>query len=456
MSETRIAPRTIYQVSEVADILGGLLEDSLPRLWVQGEVSNFVRPASGHWYFTLKDAGAQLRCVMFKGSNFSIRPQPRDGDSVLVRGSVALYAARGDLQLICEHLEAAGEGALLRAFEQLKARLAAEGLFDEKLKRPLPRAPRAIGLITSATGAAVQDVRSALARRYPLCPVYLYPVPVQGNDAPPAIIQALRELPRRAPVDVILLVRGGGSLEDLWAFNDESLARAIRACTVPVVTGVGHEIDTTIADYAADLRAPTPTAAAELASPDMADWRTQIEAGSRDLGYAMQERLQAAHERLRQLAHRLQLLHPQRRLRDTAQRLDELSLRLQQSQRQQLQRTATHVRHLGSRLAAAAPLHAVRLRARQVEHLHARLHTRMQLGVQTRQAQLARADALLASLNPRAVLQRGYAIALRADGSVVSDARTATPGETLRVQLAQGALDTTITHIHPSIHKDNP
>jgi exodeoxyribonuclease VII large subunit len=226
--------RQVYSVSEVADILRGLLEDALPSIWVQGELSNFRNP-SGHWYFTLKDEQAQLRCAMFKGQNHLVKPQPRNGDAVLARGRLTYYGRGGDAQLVVEHLEPAGEGALLRAFEDLKKRLAAEGLFDEAVKRPLPAAPRGIGIITSSTGAALQDMLSTLRRRYPLGCVWLHAVPVQGDAACPAIVRALTELPRRAPVDVIILARGGGSLEDLWCFNHESLARAIRACAVPVV-----------------------------------------------------------------------------------------------------------------------------------------------------------------------------------------------------------------------------
>ena len=243
--------RTVHTVSELNAILRALVEDSLPSLWIQGEISNFSKPASGHWYFTLKDDGGAIRCAMFKRANYYVRPVPRDGDAVLVRAKASVYPARGELQLIVEHLEPAGTGALLAAFEALKAKLDAEGLFSPTIKRPVPQSARRIGLITSGTGAALHDVVSALSRRWPLAQVMLYPVPVQGSEAAPAIVRALAELPQRAPVDVILLVRGGGSLEDLWSFNDERVARAIRACIVPVVSGVGHEIDFTIADFAA-------------------------------------------------------------------------------------------------------------------------------------------------------------------------------------------------------------
>ena len=374
ISQTPI--RQIYQVSELAELLRSLLEDALPALWVEGELSNFRNP-SGHWYFTLKDERAQIRCAMFKGKNYLVRPTPKDGDHVRVRGQISFYEGRGDLQLIVEHLEPAGEGALLRAFEQLKAKLAAEGLFDEKLKRPIPEVPRGIGIVTSPTAAALQDILTTLRRRFPLGSVYVYSVPVQGDGAAPAIVQALDALPRRAPVDVIVLARGGGSLEDLWCFNDESIARAIRACAVPVVTGIGHEIDFTIADFAADLRAPTPTGAAERVSPDADAWRDRID----------------------QLGERLERAHPGRRLQQGLQRLD----------------------GLWERLAHVGP---ARLRA---------------LGEQLRMRQ-----QLLQSLNPRAILERGYAIAQTVDGHIVSDAAALTPGDALDVVLARGRVHTTV------------
>ena len=448
-SGSRIAPRTIYQVSELADLLRGLLEDSLPRLWVQGEVSNFVRPASGHWYFTLKDAGAQLRCVMFKGNNHLVRPQPRDGDSVLVRGTVGLYAARGDLQFVCEHLEPAGEGALLRAFEQLKARLAAEGLFDEKLKRPLPAVPRGIGVITSGTGAALQDILTTLARRFPLGRVWLYPVPVQGAEAPPAIIRALGELPRRAPVDVVILARGGGSLEDLWAFNDEGVARAIRACAVPVVSGVGHEIDFTIADLAADLRAATPTAAAERVSPSLAEWSQRLDSLESQLQGELHASLQDRAQRLDELAGRLQRLHPGRRLGEAAQRLDDSRQRLALAQQQLVRRNRLVIDNLAARLAAGSPDRVQALRRQSLDNLA----TRLAASLRTQQVQaslrLQQAQTLLQSLNPTAVLERGYAIALDAEGRALTDARQSSGGAALQVQLARGTLDVTVNRTQP-------
>lgn len=435
------AARTVYAVSELADILRGLLEDSLPSVWVSGEISNFSRPASGHWYFTLKDDRAQLRCAMFKNTNYYVRPQPKDGDAVLVRAKVGIYPARGELQMIVEHLEAAGTGALLRAFEQLKAKLAAEGLFDAALKRPLPAVPRVIGVITSGTGAALQDILNTLARRWPLATVALYPVPVQGKEAPPAIVRALRELPERAPADVILLARGGGSLEDLWAFNDEAVARAIRACPVPVVSGVGHEIDFTIADFAADVRAATPTAAAELVTPDIAERYGRIDSLDIQLIGLVQRRLQLAREQLLQQAGRLQRLHPGRRLQERAQRLDELDQRLRHAMQMRLQVKREALSLHSRRFESAAPLARVLQWQERLRLLADRLQRASHRLLAERAAQLRQAEALLNSLNPSAVLQRGYALAMAADGRVLHSADELAAGDRVTVRLADGGFE---------------
>jgi exodeoxyribonuclease VII large subunit len=441
--------RTVYAVSELAEILRGLLEDSLPSLWVQGEISNLAKPASGHWYFTLKDERAQLRCAMFRQANFYVRPPPANGDAVLLRGKVGIYPARGELQMIVDHLEPAGTGALLRAFEALKARLAAEGLFDAALKRPIPPAPRRIGLVTSGSGAALHDVLTALARRWPLAEVLLYPVPVQGAEAPAAIVRALAELPRRAALDVLLLVRGGGSLEDLWAFNEEAVARAIRACAVPVVTGVGHEIDLTIADFAADLRAATPTAAAELATPDVAEWAAHVAGIGGALRAAMQRRLQQAAERLARGQARLPALHPRRRLQERAQRLDELDQRLRHAWTLRLLAQRQRLQVQGGRLLRADPSQPLPGERRHLDSLATLLHGRMQALLLDRSVRLGRARTLLDSLNPDAVLGRGYAIVRDEQGVVLRDAAQARPGSAIEARLARGSLVAEVRETRP-------
>lgn len=441
-SETTAANgnRTIYQVSELSETLRNLVEGALPRIWVQGEISNFSRPASGHWYFTIKDARAQLRCAMFRNANLYIRPQPKDGDSVLIRAQLSFYTARGELQLICEHMEPAGEGALLRAFEELKRRLASEGLFDEHIKRELPRLPRAIGIITSATGAAIHDMLTTLARRYPLAPVYLSPVPVQGSEAPPAIVRALNALPRRAPVDVILLARGGGSLEDLWAFNDERVARAIRSCAVPVICGVGHEVDVTIADFAADLRAPTPTAAAEQVAPDISDWLAAVDQHQHRMGTAIERRLQGAAQRCDDHTRRLEAQHPGRRLLERRARLDELTARLRAAQGSVIARQQQRLAHRQTQLQARAPTQKLARDGHKLDQLQARAREALRRHVNDAQARLLRCEAPLQSLNPHAVLERGYAIALDANGRALTDVTQTQAGDALRVVLARGEL----------------
>jgi exodeoxyribonuclease VII large subunit len=279
--------RDIYTVGRLNREARGLLEAGLPSLWISGELSNLSRPSSGHWYFTLKDADAQVRCAMFRQRNLACRAAPRDGLKVLLRARVGLYEARGDFQLVVDHLEEAGEGELRQRFEALKLRLAGEGLFDAGRKRPPPRFPRRVGVVTSATAAALRDVLHVIRRRYPAMPVLIYPVPVQGAGAAREIGEMLVLADRRAEVDVLLLVRGGGSLEDLQAFNDEGLARVIAGLELPLICGVGHEIDFTIADFVADLRAPTPSAAAELAVPDATAWLAGFDAMSRRLAGAV-------------------------------------------------------------------------------------------------------------------------------------------------------------------------
>ena len=423
MSSFDLAPASppTYQVSELADILRGLLEDSLPSVWVEGEISNLSRPASGHWYFTLKDASSQLRCAMFKNRNFNVRPIPANGDQVRVRAKVDFYTGRGDLQLICEALEPAGVGALLAAFEQLKKKLAAQGLFDEHLKRPLPAMPRHIGVITSATGAALQDIKATLARRWPLATLWLAPVPVQGNEAAPAIVKALQALPALSPVDVVILARGGGSLEDLWAFNDEALVRAVRACTVPVVSGVGHEVDFSLADFAADLRAPTPTGAAERVSPDIAEWREALRNTASGLHGEMAEQLRHRRQQVNQHFTRLQALHPGRRLQQRAQQLDDLS----------------------ERLLHASPLRRSAQQRLHISQLWQRLLQTQQRRHERTTAALSRYASQLAAYNPSAVLERGYAIAFTADGMAARDTAQLPAGSAFTLQLARGALQAT-------------
>lgn len=417
------AAREVYTPSALTRLVRDLLEDALPLVWVEGEISNFSRPASGHLYFTLKDGGAQVRCAMFRPRSTWLRFKPADGMHVLARVRVSLYEARGEFQLIVDSLEESGEGALQRAFEQLKAKLAAEGLFEAALKRALPRLPRRIGVLTSASGAAVRDVLSVIARRFPLATVEVLPVPVQGREAPAAIVAMLHAAAHARRHDVLLLTRGGGSLEDLWAFNDEGVARAIRASAIPVVSAIGHEIDFTIADFAADLRAPTPSAAAELLVPD-----------ARDLSRALERQRQRAVQLLR------------RALESRTQRIDHLLARLNAQRPQaRLARADERLHALRRRLFAR---HPAALLARRDEHSRAlidRLRRATRHGVERRRAHLGELARTLHAISPLATLERGYAILLDAGGGqVVRSVTQAPPGRALRARLADGELAVTV------------
>lgn len=431
--------RRIYSVSELNYLIRELLEQSLPRVWIEAELSNFRRPGA-HWYFSLKDADAQLRCAMFRGNNVHVRPVPVDGDQVLVRGKISLYGARGDMQLIVEHMEPAGEGALRREFERLKAQLQAEGLFDEALKRPLPARPQGIGVITSATGAALQDILSTLQRRYRLADVYLYPSAVQGAEAAPALCQALTKLPSMAPVDVIILARGGGSLEDLWPFNDETLARAIRACPVPVISGVGHEIDFSISDLAADHRAPTPTAAAELVAPAQSELRAQIDLLLQRMTQREQLRLTQGRQGLLGLNQRLLRQAPERQLQRDQQRLDEQIERLQRSGMRRLNDARSSLRGWTERLRLQQPQRQLAHDRQRFLQLQERLRRAGRLLAQKHLSDWRALSAQLQGYSPEAVLQRGYALVRDADGRLLRDASKTTPGAQLKIRLARGAV----------------
>lgn len=437
----------IYSVSELNSAVRELLEHSFPLLWVEGEVSNLALPRSGHWYFSLKDENAQVRCAMFRNKNRLVGSPPRDGQLVRVRARVSLYPARGDFQLIAEHLEDAGDGALQRAFEQLKRKLAAEGLFDAELKRRPPSAPHRIGVITSATGAAIRDVLSVLRRRYPLGTALLYPVPVQGEAAPAAIARALQRAGERRDCDVLLLVRGGGSLEDLQAFNDEGVARAIRACPIPVIAGVGHEVDVSIADFAADLRAPTPSAAAELACPDQRDWIRRIDEQRRRLAAAMQSRLTDAGRDLNHRRQRLDNLHPERRLQQSMQRSDELEARLRRAIHWHLERRRGRLHAASAGLRGFEPRQRLRHESAAVQ----RLENRLRAAVDNRRQELDGRVRLLCraldAVSPLKTLERGYSIAETVDGQILTDATATERGDALRLRLHKGEVDCEVTGV---------
>ena len=435
------AGRDVYTVARLNREVRGLLEAGLPSIWIEGELSNFSRPASGHWYFTLKDEAAQVRCVMFRQRNQAIRVAPQDGMQALLRARVGLYEPRGDFQLIVDHLEEAGEGALRRRFETLKLALAAEGLFDAARKRRPPRLPRRIGVVTSPSGAALRDVLQVLRRRFPAIPVLIYPVPVQGATAAREIAETLALADRRAEVDVLLLVRGGGSLEDLWAFNDESLARAIDRLTLPLISGIGHEVDFTIADFVADVRAPTPSAAAELAVPDGTALLAELAATTRRLGLAAGRAQLQRRERLMRTWRRLWIQHPSQAVAQNAQRIDELQGRLNAAMRRGLGMRVQRLATARAELSAASPAARVASLLQRARHAGLRLAPAMRHRLSLQEGRLETAARALNAISPLATLARGYAIVtLAADGAVVHDPAQAPPGTEIDARLSRGRL----------------
>jgi exodeoxyribonuclease VII large subunit len=409
--------REIFTPTTLTRVARDLLEDTFPLIWIEAELSNCSRPASGHLYFNLKDAKAQVRCAMFRLKAQYLRFKPADGQRVLARARVSLYEARGEFQLIVEHMEEAGQGALLRAYEELKARLAAQGLFDAARKRPLPKLPRRIGVITSPSGAAIRDVLHVIERRFPLTEIELLPVPVQGREAPPAIVAMLAAASKAKRHDVLLLTRGGGSIEDLWAFNDESIARAIHASAIPVVSAVGHEIDFTIADFVADVRAPTPSAAAELLVFDGAELRRRIERDRTQLTLCLRRHLRSLAQRIDHGQARLRAMHPRARLRAGRERLRGLRKRLRSRHpRSRLRQWREYLRGLSQRLRVAT-LSKLRLSRQQSRELGRALH----------------------AVSPLATLQRGYAIVSDAEsGTIIRSTAQATPQSRLVTRVADG------------------
>jgi exodeoxyribonuclease VII large subunit len=436
-----VRERQVLRPSQLNALARDLLEGSFAQVWVEGEISNFSRPASGHLYFTLKDDRAQVRCAMFKPKAMYLRFQPGDGALVLARGRLTLYEARGDYQLVLEHLEEAGEGALLRAFEELKAKLAAEGLFAPERKRDLPRFVRRLGLITSPRGAAVRDVLSVLSRRFPLIEVEVLPVPVQGDGAALAIRTQLEAAQRSGRYDALLVTRGGGSLEDLWCFNDEALARAIAGSTVPVISAVGHEIDFTLSDFAADLRAATPSAAAELLVPDRFELKARLDQFRQRLQNAHQRQQRQRMQRTDQAWLRLLNIRPQLRLERGQHRLVALRHRLDLALQHPLTEGVTRLRAAVQRLDRQHP----ELRLQQQRHrlalLLQRQRTALDRGLQQRGGRLREIVRALASVSPLATLARGYAIVQRPDsGAVIRRADEVAVGEPLDARLAEGLL----------------
>ena len=433
--------RKVYTISQLNAEVRLLLERGLSVVWVEGELSNLSQPASGHWYFSLKDRHAQIRCAMFRQRNIAVGFAPRAGQQVLARGLVSVYEARGDYQLIVEHLEEAGEGALRREFEKLKVKLAAEGLFALEHKRALPAFPQRIGVITSPTGAALRDILHVLARRFAPAEVLIYPTPVQGAAAAPGIVAALELASSRTECDVLILARGGGSLEDLWAFNDERVARAIRACALPVVTGIGHEIDFTIADFAADARAPTPSAAAQSVVPDRQTWVSALGRSAQRLEAAMRRELRGGATRLDTALQRLSLAHPGVRLAQQQQRLDDLEQRITHALRAQLQSQRARLGEMLSRLLRHSPDRLVRDLCGRHEVFAGRLRHALLACFARAEHRLELVQRTLDAVSPLATLARGFAIITRpADGALIGDASLVNIGDEIEARLHRGRV----------------
>ena len=443
--------REVFTVSRLNREARFLLEDSFPLIWVEGEISNFARPSSGHWYLTLKDEAAQVRCAMFRTRNRLVRFAPQNGMHVLVRARVSLYEARGDYQLILEHMEDAGDGALRLAFEQLKQRLAEEGLFDAELRQPLPALPHRIGIITSPTGAAIRDILSILRRRFPAIPVIVYPTQVQGKEAAAQIARTISLAARRGECDVLILARGGGSLEDLWAFNEECVARAIHACPIPIVSGIGHETDTTIADFVADVRAPTPSGAAELVSPHRGEWLETFQRLEKRCLSLFTQQLAQYRQRLHWLTTRLRQQHPGQQLQQHAQRLDELEQRLLRSMRAKIAHGQSRLNEQRARLHAHNPLGRIRHQRAHCRQLQQRLARAMDTRLQRTRAHFQGLVRALDTVSPLATLGRGYAIARRLpDGQVLRRASEVQKGDGVELRLAEGRVTCEVTTTDPS------
>ncbi|MGB1116681.1 MAG: exodeoxyribonuclease VII large subunit [Pseudohongiellaceae bacterium] len=448
-------PEKVLSVSSLNQMAKSLLEGHFSQVAVEGEISNFANPASGHWYFTLKDQKSQVRCAMFAGRNRLVRFSPKNGDQLIVRGQLSIYPNRGDYQLIVSQMEEAGDGALRRAFEQLKQRLQAEGLFDQRHKKEILEGYHHVGLITSATGAAVRDMVSVFGRRFPATRLTVFPVAVQGPEAPGEISSALalaNTLTDTLGLQALIVGRGGGSLEDLQAFNEESVARAIFASELPVVSAVGHEIDFTIADLVADLRAPTPSAAAELLSPDQLDSLEQLQGLLQRFSNLAGQSLTWRKERLGWMARRLR--RPDRRLQDHAQTLDRLELQLKRVLRNRLQQAAALLALQQRALIAVSPAQKLSQQRTQLTALSQRLAHSGRRHLDQGREQLASLSRNLNAVSPLAVLDRGFSISLTESSQVVRQTTDVAPGQTLVTRLADGTVHSSVTETHPNPSDD--
>ncbi|MBG9994494.1 exodeoxyribonuclease VII large subunit [Pseudoalteromonas sp. NZS127_1] len=436
--------QAVYTVSRLNREIRTILEQGFASLVLTGEISNFITPASGHWYFSLKDDKAQIKAAMWRGNNRNQSYRPVNGAQVTVKARVSLYEPRGDYQLIVEHMEPAGEGQLKQEFDALKMRLAAEGLFSSAHKQPLPQNINRIGVITSATGAAIKDILTVLKRRAPQLEVIIYPAMVQGKEAHVHLINQIELANTRDEVDVLILGRGGGSLEDLWCFNHEQLARAIFKSELPIVSAVGHEIDTTISDYVADVRAATPSAAAELVSPNTQELHNKVTQLVNRLSNAFKHGIADKRALATQLQHRLNLCHPRNQLNQKSQRLDELSIALQQAMRNRLYQQERTLNNLTPRLMRQSPDKKLATASHQLSQLQARLNQAIQHQLQQANNSLALQASRLDSVSPLNVLARGYSITKTQQGKVVKSVGQIKTGDVLITELVDGSIESQV------------
>lgn len=430
----------IYSVSQLNNAARQMLENHFSQIWLTGEISNFSQPVSGHWYLTLKDENAQVRCAMFRMKNLRVAFRPQNGMQVLVRANVSLYEPRGDYQLIIDAMHPAGEGLLQQQFEALKMKLAAEGLFAQNLKKNLPHFSKAVGIVTSATGAALQDILHILARRDPSLKVVIYPTAVQGKDATAEIVQMIDLANARQEVDVLIVGRGGGSLEDLWCFNEEAVARAIFRSTLPIISAVGHETDVTIADFVADLRAPTPSAAAELVSRNQEELQQQLRHQQQRLEMAFDRLFTQKIQQLKQLKWRLQNQHPQNQLQVQQAKNEQLRHRLQLAMQRQFEKTQQKLTALSTRLTQNPLPYRVQRHTQRLEQLQVRLNFSINCQIAERQTKLSTLCGKLDGLSPLKVLARGYSIAENAQGKAITTVHDVSTGEIITTQVADGKI----------------
>ena len=438
--------RNILSVAKLNKMVGSLLKTQIGQVWISAEISNFVAAASGHWYFTLKDRNAQVKAAMFKGANGRIAQRPKEGDSVLVRANVGLYEPRGDYQIIVEHLEFDGAGLLKQQYEQLKNTLQAEGLFATQTKQAIPQNIKTVGIITSATGAALHDITTVLKRRNPMISVIVYPTQVQGAAAAAQIVNAIFIANRRREVDVLIVGRGGGSLEDLWCFNEETVARAIFGSHLPIVSAVGHEVDVTIADFVADLRAATPSQAAELVSSDLGDVIYTIDQWRQRLTQAISTKLNECDYQQQLFSSRLQQNHPQQRLQQQAQAIDHLTIQLQHNMQRRLQVVQQRQQHLENRIQHLSPVHLVSQSQQHTHTLTERLRQAMAHRLTHQQQRFAKVTGILHSVSPLATLSRGYSISF-VENQVVNTTSAIKEGDTLTTRLTDGEVISKVERI---------